>query len=232
MRKNLKKVIATLFCLIFLISISTSANSVSIQRAINEKEENIVEEDIFTDIITLMRFGPDGSETPIEVEIEIKEGQDYYDAVLEKCNEILENDEEITSYFNSVDENNSNSSFKLGYKAKVLSYGRGFHFKMKWKLTFFLMNRIFSIFLPKIRMRLNRPLIFCNYGNDTGAKTIIGPNKLVNQTQSINGSHSILLKNFVGIALWSGHFQRTSSIPRLILGKANVVVTYQRQNQL
>ena len=224
MSKFVKKSIVAIICLTFLISAVGSSTAIII-----ENKETAEEAPQQTETITLYRYGPDESVKPITVEFEIDEGQEYMDALIEKCQEILDDDVEIRNYFNSDDDNESNSSLKFGKKAFVTSYGRGFHFKMKWRLSFFLTKRLFTFSLPKIIIKLNRPWVLCNYKNDSKAKTIIRPNMLVNHTQVINGSHSILLRNFVGLAMWSGRFQMSNIMPRLIIGKAKYVITYQNQ---
>lgn len=224
MNTLVKKSVVVIICLTFLISAVGSSTAIIIKS--KETAEEVPQQ---TETITLYRYGPDGSVTPIIVEFKIEDDQGYMDALIEKCQEILDDDVEIRNYFNSDDTNESNSSLKFGKKAFVISYGRGFHFKMKWRLSFLFINRLFSLSIPKIILKINRPWIFCNYGNDSKAKTIIRPNQLINHTQVINGSHSILLRNFVGLAMWSGRFQKSNIMPRLIIGKAKYVVTYQNQ---
>ena len=224
MNTLVKKSVVVIICLTFLISAVGSSTAVIIKS--KETTEEVSEQ---IETITLYRYGPDGSVTPITVEFKIEDDQEYMDALIEKCQEILDDDAEIISYFNNDDDNESNSSLKFGKKAFVTSYGRGFHFKMKWRLSFFLTQRLFTFSLPKIIIKLNRPWVLCNYKNDSKAKTIIRPNTLVNHTQVINGSHSIMLRNFVGLAMWSGRFQLSNIMPRLIIGKAKYVVTYQNQ---
>lgn len=229
MNKLMKKSIVIVICLTFLISAVGSSSAVNVNKEKITNEESTCKSSKITEKTTLYRYGPDGTVTPITVEFEIEEGQEYIDALIQKCQKILDDDTEIKNYFNSDQENDANSSLKLGKKAFVISYGRGFHFKMKWRLSFLLVNRLFSISIPKIIIKLNRPWVLCNYGNDSKAKTIIRPNQLVNHTQVINGSHSLLLRNFVGLAMWSGRFQKSNIMPRLIIGKAKYVLTYQNQ---
>jgi len=216
MNNSLKKAVVILLSLIF---ISSAISIATADVALKEKTIVLQEKEI-----TLLRYGPDGSVTPITIQFEVKEGQELIEALIEKCQEIFDNDVEFQKFF-SMEEDETNSSLNFGQKAFVISYGHGFHFKMKFRLSFLLMNRILAVSIPKIVVKFNRPTVFCRYANDSNAKTIIRPNKLVNSTQVINGSHSVLLTNFVGFALWSGRFQRSKSIPRLVIGKAKYVVT-------
>jgi hypothetical protein len=227
MKKPLKKTIAVFMCLIFLFSAVATSTAVTINK--QKLEEPEAEESIQK--ITLIRYGLDGSETPFDICLELEEGQDYIDAVIEKCNELLEEDAEINNYFNSLDEdeNQNESALKFGYNAKVISWGRGFHFKTRWKFKIVLMNRLFGLFLPWNRFQLHRPWVICNYRNDSKAKTIINA-KNVNETIVINGSHMVIMNQFFGFALWPGKFEKSpfDILPRLIVGKARFIVTYKK----
>lgn len=220
MNELTKKVTVIFLSLIFISSAVTitTASNISVQTI--DVEEKTQENEI-----TLLRYGPDGSVTPVTIQFEVKEGQELIEALIEKCQEIFDNDVEFQNFFKNG-ENETNSSFNYGQKASVISYGRGFHFKTKFRFSFLLINRILAVSIPKILVKFNRPTVFCRYTNDSKAKTTIRPNQSVNTTQVINGSHSVILTNFVGFTLWSGRFQKSRSIPRLIIGKAKHVVTH------
>jgi len=221
MKKLAKKSIAVLICLTFLLS------AVSVVTAVNINAEVVVEEieeQIQSETITLTRFGPDGSETPIEIDLELAEDEDYYDAIIEKCNELLEDDSEIQKYFDELDDGDE-SGTNFAFNSKVISVGRGFHFKTKLTLRFLLIKKLFTLLFPYLRLRIFRPWIVCSYTNDTKAKTVINPGS-VNAT-NVTGNHSVLLHRFVGFALWPGRIEISpiDILPRVIVGKARFIVT-------
>lgn len=217
------KLLTTCICLTFVISAVFTAAAVNVKNENTQTEESKIEK------ITLIRFGPDGSETPIEIELELKEGEDYFEAILEKCKKILENDVELQTYFQKTDDKDDNDDknepgLNITKNSWVVSWGRGLHIKTKYCFRFFFAKRLLSLIFPLIGFKVFRPWVFCKYANDTKAKTIINP-RGSNNTINITGNHSLLLHNFVGLALWSGRFDksRIDILPRLLIGKAKTI---------
>jgi hypothetical protein len=205
----------------------TTSSAITINSEKVTVEENTQDESLQTQTITLIRFGPDGSETPIEIDIELDDEKDPTETIIEKCNELLENDIEMQSFFNSEENDSNDSGLTLNCFSKVTSRGRGFHFKTKLRLRFILIKKLLSLCLPKINVHLFRKWIICNYRNDTKAKTEITP-RLSNVTKTVNGSHLLIMRHFVGFALWPGRFEKSpfDILPRLVVGRARIVLTY------
>ena len=221
MKKHTKKTIAILLCLVFIISTVATSSAIKLD---NKDSKDSIES---SKKVQLIRFGPDGTTTPIEVDIDLNENQDEVELIIEKCKQLFSEDTEINDFLKATAENND-SNFSFGMNAFIVSKGRGFHFKTKLKIRFVIVNCILDKLLPWNRNKIFRRWVICNYKNDSRAKTTIYPNVLVNSTQVINGSHALLMNNFVGFALWSGRFDKSflDILPRLIVGKAKFVVTY------
>jgi len=223
MQKWMKKSIAIVTCLMFLATAVTSCNAIKIQKN-NEVEDELEESQSLSRTITLQRVGPDGSITPVEVTLELENDEDFIEAVIEKCEELMNSDAEMKSLFDDDENEVEETGLQIDYSSKITSYGRGFHFKTKYRFRFVFANRVFSLILPWIRLLYTRPWVFCRYDNDSKAKTIWRRN-IFNKTV-IEGNHSILLRHFVGFALWPGRFDNSSGnlLPKLIHGRARIVV--------
>jgi len=144
--------------------------------------------------------------------------------------DLAEHIEEICKYFNLLDDNESinESAFKIYKNVRVLSRGRGFHFKTRYKIKIVIMNRIIEKLLPMNRNQFFRPFVFGNYKNDSRANTYIFKAAGYNETIKINGSHLVLFYRFNGIGLWPGKIEKSpiDLLPRLIAGKADYLITY------
>jgi hypothetical protein len=224
MIKQKKKLIAILLCTIFLISSAVSASALSIKnkKSIDSQQKN-------TQIVTFYRYGPDGSEKQIDLEIDLDKGE-YVDLVSKKCDELLKNDNEIQNFFKDIDKKEQNDSgLKFGIFSKVRSWGKGFQFKTKYRLSFSLVLRFLCLCIPKIKLRFERPWLLCHYGNDTNAYTKIIP-RFHNFTRNTNltGNHTLLLHNFIGFTTWVGRFDKIQNdrFPEIVWGRAGLVFAY------
>jgi len=219
MNKNLQKSFVMLVCLIFISSsLAISAVSkVSVEQVKETSEE-----------VTLYRCSPDGSINPVKVSIELKEGQDFGDAIADRCEELTKKDYEMQSFLDKL-VNSSKVNRTLGVFKLVKSKGCGFHFKMKPYLKFTLTKRLFSLIIPKITVQAHIPLIYCKY-NDSKAYTIVKPLQRTNNTNAteiMEGNHSVIALRFIGYTSWVGRFSWTplDRIPRSFSGIALFVGT-------
>lgn len=184
-----------------------------------------------TKIVKIYRYGIDGSITEFDLNIEIKIDEDLGEMLVEKCSELLKNDDQIQDFLQNV---TSNLTIDAGLLL-VKSYGRGFHFKTKARLKLFERVRllekfeIFEFLFSKIRAIKNDKIIFCRY-NDTKAKTTIIPilRSMINESsiKNINGSHSVLVYDFIGYATWFGRFSFSpiDTLPRAFVGYGRLAV--------
>jgi hypothetical protein len=223
MQKWMKKSIALVICLMFLLTAVASCNAIKIEKN-NDVEDEPDKYQSSSRSITLQRVGPDGSITPIEVTLKLENDEDLIEAVIEKCEELMNSDAEMKNLFDVNEDEDDENGLEIDYRVKITSYGRGFHFKTKYRFTFVFLNRFFNLLFPWIRLQFTRPWVFCRYDNDSKAKTVIKRN-IFNSTV-IEGNHSILLRHFVGFALWSGRFDNSSGnlFPKLIHGRAKIIV--------
>lgn len=219
MQKLEKKLIALLVAVGFLTVGLTTTSAVNIgNNKINDPEETSPEISIQLVTITLYRYGPDGLVTPIKVELELEEGQDMVDAIVAKCDELLENDEEIQQL---VDRATNKSIF--GLFCRVTSSGAGFHYKTMLLEKLYIRYLLWKLNLPRIAPFIAKPFVFCRYKSDDEAKTIITP-ILGNKTDSreIEGTHSVFVNSFIGIAGWIGRFSYTLLTKRAFSGYGRI----------
>ena len=105
--------------LTFLTSGIITASAITIQEnKVGEQKETTP----LTKTVILYRHGIDGSVTPFEVNLNLEDGQDIGKVMADKCEELLENDEEIQKFL-------ALSDYKLGVLCKVKSHGRGTHYQ-------------------------------------------------------------------------------------------------------
>lgn len=192
-----KKIIIALFMVITIfISGLPAASSISISINNQNNDENLTT--TTRETVTLLRYGADGSITPIEIEIDVKEGTDVYDAVEEKCLEMIQNDEEFKDL-------QANPNITRNITSIVKSRGKGFHllfiFTIKWVKMF-----DFFQFLPPFQYRrLPIPIIYAKYKKDLTAETKITPIYDLKNTSVIKGPHSVTTIGFIGFKWWLGH---------------------------
>lgn len=207
MYELVKKSIVIVMSLVFLTSGLAAA---SVENGVS------VDTSKFTKIMMLYRCGPDGSITPVLVDITLEEGQDVEEAIADKCSELIESDIEIQNF---VNQNNS-----TGMLSKIKSHGRGFHFKTKIRISLVKRIKLFQMLPPYFRIQTKIPVIYCKYAEDARANTTITPLLGGNATY-IEGNHTIFALGFVGFVGWLGHFSKSplDLIPRYINGYAMLV---------
>jgi len=216
MRKLEKKLIVSFISVVILISGLTTVSAVTI-----EKENPNIKDDepsLQTETVTLYRFGLDGSLTPVEVEVELKEGQDLNDAIEEKCVELLENDPEFQE---SLDDNTT-----MGALSIVKSRGRGLHLKLRPSIQWPIKYKLFPMLPPYVFRRVHIPIVYCKYTRDDRALTTITPLSGEIAT-TVEGPHSVLCIGFYGFKWWAGHVSllgfglRTGFVGISIITKVN-----------
>jgi len=222
--KNLKLICLAIFTSFIVL---TSSASISLAKEIEDSEKIVT--------ITLYRHGIDGSINPIDINIDLSDGN-FEDLIQEKCNELLKDDETIQEYL-------ENFTFNLTGDTGILlvkSRGKGFHFEHKVRIKLFnrpkILERIldkFTIFkfrLPNLNIITKKPYLFCKYSNDEKANTTITPllRSLQNENASktIEGNHSVLVYNFIGYTSWFGRFSFSpfDILPRTFVGYGRVAV--------
>ena len=223
MNKIVKKSIAILTCLTFVMIAVTSSSAVNVRQQEEENEE-IVEDAIFsTETVTIYRYGPDGSVTPIERSITLEEGQDIGDALIAQCDELLENDKEIQKLLNDDEPN-----IMTGLFVRVQSKGSGFHYKTLLLEKLYLRYFLWKLVLPRAATILAKPLVLCIYKKDFNAKTIIKPIRLkASEEKEINSTHLVIVNSFIGYTTWVGRFAYAplTIIPRAFSGYGRFVFT-------
>ena len=147
--------------------------------------------------------------------IELEESQDLGDVLIEQCDILLENDEEIQQI---VQQANNKSIF--GFFTRVQSTGKGFHYKTLLLEKLYLRYLLWKFQLPRIAPFFAKPFVFCRYGNDLTAKTIIQPILWGNETapRIIEGTHSVFVNNFIGYSTWFVRFSYSAILPRTFSG--------------
>lgn len=210
MQLPVKKTIVMLVCLTMLIPAISVACS-----------ENI--EETSTETITLFRYGPDGSITPVKVKIDTSDGNDVGQAIADKCEELFVNDAEMQNYVEKTI-SLGNYTISMGI-LKVKSYGRGFHFKTKFLEKAALNFILFKLDLPRLGVMAKKLLVFSKYRGEK-AKTTIDPilRNAENTTKIITGPHSVVAINFIGFTTWFGRISIAPIIPRAFFGISSIVV--------
>lgn len=207
MKLPIKKTIVMLVCLAILMP----AISVAYGETIEDKE-------ISTETITLFRYGPDGSITPVKVKIDTTGGKDLGQAIADKCEELFGNDAGMQKY---MEKSIGNSNISIGI-LKIKSHGRGFHFKTKLLAKMAINLILLKLNLPRLGVMIEKPLIFCKYSKDTKANTTITPILRPNAIKSIQGPHSVVVIDFVGFTTWIGRISISPILPRSFFGIARL----------
>lgn len=190
--------------LIFIL-LTTGLISQSIAFA-NEKTQS-------TEKFTIYRHGPDGTITPMQIDVSLDKEKDIQEAISKKLEEFITDDLEIQNYLSS-DRGAKNISFYTSVK----SWGKGLHlqspFRFRIPFLFLLRFRLF----PDVPLRykilgLNViPRVHCNYMNDVDAKTTLEllPTKSrpVKETVLIEGAHNVTAYGFIGYTFWRGMYAR------------------------
>lgn len=190
-----RKLVVTVVSLIILLSGISTASAISIKK--DNPYSNEDEISTSTEIVTLYRFGADGSITPVKVEVEVEEGQDINEAIEEKCVEILENDVEFKGILNE--------NVSRNFTSIVRSRGRGFHLKFVFKIQWMKLFDFLPLLPPYIFRRIHIPIIYCRYKDDEKAKTTVIPIFDKVNTTVIEGPHKVRCIGFVGFKWWFGH---------------------------
>ena len=221
MNKLLKKSAVILICLAFSLSVySASAITIPYSAPVEYEDEEVDVSDDVIEQVELLRYGPDGTVTPVTVDIILEDGQDIDEAIADKCEEMTDEDMEIQNFINGSGNNNTTTNKTFKTLQKVKSRGRGFHFKMKRQLS--IKKKLISLRLPKVHTWI--PFIYCDYSNDPRANTTISPISGGDENSTIyfEGNHSIFVVRFTGFATWSGRFSFTPMdvLPRAFSGIA------------
>lgn len=184
--------------MIFIILISglPIASSISISKSNPNNDENL--STIKIETVTLFRYGPEGSITPIEIEIEVEEGTDIYDAVEEKCLELIQNDEDFKDVL-------ANPNISRNITSLVSSRGKGFQFNFVFTIKWMKMFDFFQLLPPFQYRRLPIPVVYAKYKEDTLAETKITPILDITNTSIIKGPHIVSVIGFIGFKWWRGH---------------------------
>jgi len=200
MNKLLKKTVAILMCLTFLLSAVTISCAVTIQNEkTNDLEENVLNEAaIETKEISVYRYGPDGTITSKKVTIKLEKGKDIGEAIANLCEELTNNDPEIQA---AAKDNRTN----ITLLTKIWSVGKGFHFKTTMRLQFIQKFKLFPLLPPYFRTAIPLPIVYCKYSKDPQAKTVIKPSLIKANNVTIEGPHNVLCLGFIGYKGWIGH---------------------------
>ena len=202
MHQIMKKLTVVSVLLFVLVSGLAVASSVSIPKS-------SIDDSIRTETVTLYRYGPDGTVTPIQVNIDLKEEQNIDEAIAEKCSELFGNDMAMRSYLSD-----GNSSINFSGLAHIRSVGVGFHWKspvgFRIPFTTILRYRMFSVVPLRYKIFGMKviPRVYCEYLNDKDAVTEITPLptplRHSGNTTRIEGNHTVAIFGFVGYTGWWG----------------------------
>jgi hypothetical protein len=163
-----------------------------------------LENDVFKDgfekptstkkIVTLSRYGLDGSETLIKVEVEVNQWEDVNDKIEDKCTELLASDPELQKL---LDNNISKDALSF-----IRSKGRGLHIKLNPYLNIPTRNKITQFLSTEKNRKIRIPIIYGRYPND--GKAFTTTISLSNSTNTTNGPHSVICIGFYGYKWWLG----------------------------
>lgn len=159
---------------------------------------------------TIYRYGPDRSIVPISVDLHVEDKDDIEKALMEKCSELVINDEEMQNFLSKyVTEVNLTN---ISLWSHIQSWGIGEHWKsvFRFRIPLFVLLR-FKLF-QDVPLRFKMfginviPWIHCNYMNDENAKTTIGTLPIpIRQNQTISvieGKHNVTSVFFFGYSFW------------------------------
>jgi len=202
MHETTKKLMVVSVLLFVLISGLTGAYSASIPKSSTDGS-------IHTETVTLYRYGPDGTITPININIAFQEGQNPDEAIAQKCSELVSTDIGIQTYLSG-----NNNMTNVSMFARVTSFGAGSHLKSFFSIRIPFLSLLKYGLLQNLPLRYKIfgprwiPIIVCNYSKDEGAKTSIEtvPTPIrPNKTEiTIEGKHAIWVSYFVGYVGWRG----------------------------
>ena len=202
-----KKLLVIFMSMTFIMSGIATVSGVSVTKEATQEENSSEEPDINIQTVTLYRCGPDGSTTPVEVEIELKDGEDINDAIFEKCGELFQEDEE----FQSLANNDNTSRYFL---TKIRSRGRGLHLKFTPRIQVVKKFKIFPLLPPYLRTAIFIPTIFCQYKGDAKAFTITDPLIGDENATRVDGPQKVWAVGFIGFKFWFGHISFLGTIIR------------------
>ena len=204
----------------FLTSGIATSSAITIQKnEIGEQGGTLSEIAPLTKTVTLYRHGIGGSVSPVEVTIELDDCKDIEDVIADKCEKLLENDEEIQNF---LKESNSNVRFFC----KVKSKGRGFHYQTLLLEKLLVRYLLFRLNLPRIHTLLNKPLVLCRYKKDPKANTTITSLIFQNTKRYMEGKHMVIAIYFLGFTSWWRRFSFSplDILPRAFVGFANLAI--------
>ena len=144
-----------------------------------------------SEIVTFMKYYPDGSTETISIKTNFDEAKDKSNVIASKCKELLFSDHVFHHYM----QNNSDNLFV------VISGGSGLH--INFPSSFFrssIFDIIFSLF-PS--------LMYCNYNSD--AATNIFPFTSPDNSTDIIGEHKLFCIGFIGVVGWQNIISRANT---------------------
>jgi len=220
-----KKLVIIFICLALLLPVIFVSSAEGQKSFESSKNMNLIEEYYIKKSYTIYRFGPDGTISPVQVEIDVGKGQNLGESIADKCEELFENDKEMQSIFEIELEN-----LTFGFICKIKSQGKGFHYKSMYLEKIIARIALFRLGLPRITTILHAPLIVCRYPNDLNAKTkitqLFALNETANTTKIVEGNHTVIAQNFIGYTTWLGRFSKSflDIVPRAFSGFARFVI--------
>ena len=225
MKNTIRRSIVLFIFLVFLLPSITISSADNLKVTILSDKTNSNEISCVEKSYTIYRFAPDGSITPLKVDIDTNENQDIGELIADKCEELFEKDIEMQKLIEIELEN-----LTFGFVCKVKSHGRGFHYKSMVLEKILSRFVLFRLGLPRLTTILHNPLVLCRYAKDTSASTKItqlyAGNDTANKTMIIDGNHTVIAQNFIGYTTWIGRFSKSflDIVPRAFSGIARFVV--------
>ena len=219
MHKFEKKLIAILISLAFLTSGVVTASAISIEKPkIKELKENISESSLLLNKVLIYRHGLDGTITPVKIDLELEDEQDIGEAIIEKLDELLDNDQEIQDLMQLL-------NFTIDFGVRIKSRGKGVHFQTLFFEKILIKFILFRLGLPRIAPICAKTLLFCKYLKDEEAKTTIKFLYGFGETTEMKGKHTVIVRNFIGYTTWFRSFSITpfNILPRAFSGYARLV---------
>lgn len=202
MNNKLNKSIVIISILLFIIPTIGSAYTID-----NRKNTEIFEE-TQQKSMTIYRVAPDGSITPIK--LNIAEKTDDIGKYLEsKCSELFEKDLEMQNLIQKLQQEevkDKNLTDNFEGLSSIKSRGRGFHIKTKLGFNFFNSQlRLLRIFLATFIITPKKSLVVGIY-NDEKAETSFHPIGKPNLKTNLTGNHTIIVGRFYGYTTWIGRY--------------------------
>ena len=218
MQKLQKKLITIIITLTFLSSGLVTASAINISKPrIKELKENISESSLHPNNVIIYRHGPDGSITPVKIDLELEDEQDIGEAIIDKLDELLENDQEIQELMQLL-------NFTIDFGVRIKSKGKGVHFQTLFFEKILIKFILFRLGLPRIAPICAKPLIFCKYSKDEQAKTTIKFLYGFGGSTEMTGEHTVIVRNFIGYTTWLRRFSFSpiNVLPRAFSGYARI----------